>query len=198
VSLRNGSSETDHVDSYFGMRKVGLARDANGFTRIALNGKPVFQLGPLDQGWWPDGLYTAPTDDALRSDIQTMKDLGLTMVRKHIKVEPARWYYYADKLGLPVWQDMPSGWNDTPEARQHFESELRAMIENRRNSPSIIVWVPFNEKWGQFDTPRIVSIIKWLSLSCLGKFSAVNVYKLYAIKVEAVTTASISSTRAVE
>jgi hypothetical protein len=165
VNLRNGSGAVDHVESYFGMRKVGLARDAKGFTRIALNGKPVFQLGPLDQGWWPDGLYTAPTDEALRSDIQTMKDLGLTMVRKHIKVEPARWYYYADKLGLPIWQDMPSGWNDTPEARQHFESELRAMIENRRNSPSIIVWVPFNEKWGQFDTPRIVGIIKSLDQS---------------------------------
>lgn len=165
VTLRNSSTASDHVDSYFGMRKVGLTRDAKGFTRIALNGKPVFQLGPLDQGWWPDGLYTAPTDEALRADIQTMKDLGLTMVRKHIKVEPARWYYYADKLGLPIWQDMPSGWNDTPEARQHFESELRAMIENRRNSPSIIVWVPFNEKWGQFDTPRIVSIIKSLDQS---------------------------------
>ncbi|MFN2635843.1 MAG: chitobiase/beta-hexosaminidase C-terminal domain-containing protein [Gemmatimonadaceae bacterium] len=165
VMLRSGNGSVDTVNSYFGMRKVGLVRDARGFTRIGINGKPVFELGPLDQGWWPDGLYTAPTDEALRSDIQTMKDLGLTMVRKHIKVEPARWYYYADVLGLPIWQDMPSGWNDTKEAQQHFESELRAMIENRRNSPSIVVWVPFNEKWGQFDTPRIVSIIKSLDNS---------------------------------
>jgi len=165
VTLRGSSGQIDRVDSYFGMRKVGLTKDSKGFTRIALNGKPVFQLGPLDQGWWPDGLYTAPTDEALRSDIQTMKDLGLTMVRKHIKVEPARWYYYADKLGLPIWQDMPSGWNDSQLARSHFESELRAMIENRRNSPSIVVWVPFNEKWGQFDTKRIVGIIQSLDKS---------------------------------
>jgi Beta-galactosidase/beta-glucuronidase len=169
VTIRDGAGqqarELDHVDSYFGMRKVGLTHDSKGRTHIALNGKEVFQLGPLDQGWWPDGLYTAPTDEALKSDIETMKQLGFTMVRKHIKVEPARWYYYADKLGLPVWQDMPSGWNDTKDAQRHFESELRAMIENRRNSPSIVVWVPFNEKWGQFDTPRIVGIIKSLDKS---------------------------------
>ncbi|HEV7838699.1 MAG TPA: PA14 domain-containing protein [Gemmatimonadaceae bacterium] len=165
VTLRGPNGTVDSVGSYFGMRKVGLIHDAKGRTRIALNGKQVFQLGPLDQGWWPDGLYTAPTDAALLSDIQTMKDLGLTMVRKHIKVEPARWYYYADKLGLPIWQDMPSGWNDTREAQQHFESELRAMIDHLRNTPSIVVWVPFNEKWGQFDTPRIVSIIKSLDKS---------------------------------
>lgn len=166
VTLRRADgTDVDRIDSYFGMRTVGLVRDAKGFTRIGLNGAPVFQLGPLDQGWWPDGLYTAPTDAALRSDIQTMKDLGLNMVRKHIKVEPARWYYYADKLGLPVWQDMPSGWNDSREAQQHFESELRAMIDHLRNSPAIVVWVPFNEKWGQFDVPRIVDIIKSLDQS---------------------------------
>ncbi|HEX2722040.1 MAG TPA: chitobiase/beta-hexosaminidase C-terminal domain-containing protein [Gemmatimonadaceae bacterium] len=171
VSLRAGSGttarEVDRVESYFGMRKVGLVRDSKGRQHIALNGKAVFQLGPLDQGWWPDGLYTAPTDEALRSDIETMKALGFNMVRKHIKVEPARWYYYADKLGLPIWQDMPSGWNDSKEAQRHFESELRAMLENRHNSPSIVVWVPFNEKWGQFDTPRIVGIIKSLDQSRL-------------------------------
>ena len=160
VTLRHGGEATDSVGSYFGMRTIGLARDANGFQRIALNGTPVFQLGPLDQGWWPDGLYTAPTDEALRSDIVAMKALGFNMVRKHIKVEPPRWYYWADRLGLPVWQDMPSGWNDTPAAQRHFVAELRQMLEGRHNSPSIVTWVPFNEKWGQFDTRRIVSIIR--------------------------------------
>lgn len=167
VTLRDGDRALDSVTSYFGMRTIGLTKDRNGFTRIALNGKPVFQLGPLDQGWWPDGLYTAPTDEALRSDIVTMKALGFNMVRKHIKVEPPRWYYWADKLGLPVWQDMPSGWNDNPQSQRHFVSELRQMIDGRRNAPSIVMWVPFNEKWGQFDTPRIVSIIQAMDPSRL-------------------------------
>jgi hypothetical protein len=160
VSLLDGEQEVDRVDSYFGMRKIGLMRDANGNQRIALNGRPVFQLGPLDQGWWPDGLYTAPTDDALRFDIETMKQLGFNMVRKHIKVEPARWYYWADRLGLAVWQDMPSGWNDSRDAQWHFERELRLMLDDLHNVPSIVMWVPFNEKWGQFDTRRIVGIIE--------------------------------------
>jgi Chitobiase/beta-hexosaminidase C-terminal domain/PA14 domain/Glycosyl hydrolases family 2/Glycosyl hydrolases family 2, sugar binding domain len=169
VMLREGEGaaarEIDRVTSYFGMRKVGLLKDANGRQRIALNGKVVFPFGPLDQGWWPDGLYTAPTDEALRFDVEQMKALGFTMVRKHIKVEPARWYYHADRLGLPVWQDMPSGWNDTPEARRHFEKELRAMLEDLHDVPSIVTWVPFNEKWGQFDTPRIVGIVQQLDSS---------------------------------
>jgi hypothetical protein len=160
VRLRNGGVVVDSVGSYFGMRSVSIGRDPNGFARIALNGKPVFQLGPLDQGWWPDGLYTAPTDAALRFDIDMMKRLGFNVVRKHIKVEPERWYWYADHLGLAVWQDMPSGWNDTPAARAEFEKELREMLDERHNHPSIVVWVPFNEKWGQFDTPRIVDIIE--------------------------------------
>ncbi|MDB4898608.1 MAG: Beta-galactosidase, partial [Gemmatimonadetes bacterium] len=167
VTLRDGDREVDRVDSYFGMRTVGMAKDRNGFQRIALNGTPVFQVGPLDQGWWPDGLYTAPTDDALRSDIAAMKSLGFSMVRKHIKVESPRWYYWADKLGLPVWQDMPSGWNDSPAAREAFVTELRRMIEGRYNSPAIVTWVPFNEKWGQFDTPRIVGIIQQMDQSRL-------------------------------
>ena len=150
----------DSVDSYFGMRTVAVTKDERGFARIALNGRPVFQLGPLDQGWWPDGLYTAPTDSALRFDLEVTKALGFNMTRKHIKVEPARWYYYADSLGLAVWQDMPSGWNDSPEARRAFEAELRAMLADLHNHPSIVVWVPFNEKWGQFDTKRIVGIVE--------------------------------------
>jgi PA14 domain-containing protein/chitobiase/beta-hexosaminidase-like protein/glycosyl hydrolase family 2 len=162
VRLRAGDRVVDSVTSYFGMRSVSRGPDANGFVRIRLNGKPIFLLGPLDQGWWPDGLYTAPTDAALRNDIETMKALGFNMVRKHIKVEPARWYYYADKLGLAVWQDMPSGWNDTPAARDDFATELRAMVQDLYNVPSIITWVPFNEGWGQFDTKRIVGIIQSL------------------------------------
>ena len=167
VALTDGGREVDHVDSYFGMRKVGLTRDPRGLTRITLNDQVVFPLGPLDQGWWPDGLYTAPSDEALRFDVEMTKALGFTVTRKHIKVEPARWYYHADRLGLPIWQDMPSGWNDSPEARQHFERELRAMLEDLHNVPSIVVWVPFNEKWGQFDTKRIAGIVEQLDPSRL-------------------------------
>jgi len=145
VTLESG----DTVESYFGMRTVSLARDEAGFTRIALNGRPWFHVGPLDQGWWPDGLYTAPTDEALRHDVERTKALGFGFTRKHIKVEPARWYHHADRLGLPVWQDMPCGWNDGAEARAHFERELDEMLEQLGNHPSILVWVPFNEKWGQ-------------------------------------------------
>jgi hypothetical protein len=166
VVLRDAGGRTvDSVGSYFGMRKVGVVTDSAGHRRIALNGRQVFQLGPLDQGWWPDGLYTAPSDAALRFDVEQTKALGFNMTRKHIKVEPARWYYHADRLGLPVWQDMPSGWNDTPESRQHFERELRLMLDDLHNHPSIVAWVPFNEKWGQFDTPRIVSVVQQLDTS---------------------------------
>ena len=169
VTLREAEAgrELDRVDSYFGMRSVGLVRDSVGRAHIALNGQRVFQVGPLDQGWWPDGLYTAPTDAALRWDLEITKQLGFNMTRKHIKVEPARWYYHADRLGLAVWQDMPSGWNDSPEARRHFEQELRAMVEDVGNHPSIMIWVPFNEKWGQFDTPRIAALVKQLDSSRL-------------------------------
>ena len=167
VALTDGGREIDHVDAYFGMRKIGLTRDPRGFTRITLNDQVVFPLGPLDQGWWPDGLYTAPSDEALRFDVEMTKALGFTVTRKHIKVEPARWYYHADRLGLPIWQDMPSGWNDSPEARQHFERELRAMLEDLHNVPSIVAWVPFNEKWGQFDTKRIAALVEQLDPSRL-------------------------------
>ncbi|HEY3319036.1 MAG TPA: glycoside hydrolase family 2 TIM barrel-domain containing protein [Planctomycetota bacterium] len=156
----------DHVQCYFGMRKIAMAKDERGVNRLMLNGKFVFQVGTLDQGFWPDGIYTAPTDEALRFDIEAHKKLGYNMLRKHVKVEPERWYYWCDKLGLLVWQDMPSGsaGNDKTDTRksedgaQIFEQELKALIEGRYNHPSIIMWVVFNEGWGQYDTPRLT---KW-------------------------------------
>jgi len=162
----------DVVDSYFGMRKISLEKDESGINRLFLNNEPLFQYGPLDQGWWPDGLYTAPTDEALRYDIEVTRKLGMNMARKHVKIEPARWYYWCDKLGLMVWQDMPSGdkyigGNDpdierSPESARQFEAELEAMIKSFYNHPSIVMWVPYNEGWGQWDTPRIVEWIKTL------------------------------------
>jgi hypothetical protein len=149
ITLREDGRGTDEVGSYFGMRTVERTRGADGTVRIALNGRPWFHVGPLDQGWWPDGLYTAPTDAALAFDVEQTKAAGFGFTRKHIKVEPARWYHHADRLGLPVWQDMPCGWNDTPEACRHFEREVQAMLDGRGNHPCIVAWVPFNEKWGQ-------------------------------------------------
>ena len=178
LTLFDGRKKVDQVESYFGMRKITMAPDDKGRFRIQLNNKPYFMLGPLDQGFWPDGLYTAPTDEALRSDIEVLKRLGFNMVRKHVKVEPDRWYYWCDKLGLLVWQDMPSGdksaeWRGpsgvdgkemsrTPESADVYERELRALIDGRYNHPSIVVWVPFNEGWGQFDTVRILNLTKQL------------------------------------
>ena len=153
-----GSGDT--VDSYFGMRSIAVRADASGARRLFLNGEPLFQYGLLDQGWWPDGLYTAPTDEALAFDIQKTHDLGFNLIRKHVKVEPARWYYHADRLGMLVWQDMPSGDNKGPEAQANYFRELKAEIENLRNHPSIVMWVPFNEDWGQHDTEKYVSWLK--------------------------------------
>jgi len=168
--VREGGDIADSFEGYFGMRKISLGKDEKGFTRMMLNDEFVFQFGPLDQGWWPDGLYTAPTDEALKYDIEVTKELGFNMARKHVKVEPARWYYWCDKLGLLVWQDMPSGdkyigGNDpdiirTPESEEQYKSELLAMINNHYNHPSIIIWVPFNEGWGQFKTGEIVNFIR--------------------------------------
>jgi hypothetical protein len=168
--VREDGGISDSFEGYFGMRKISLGKDEKGFTRMMLNDEFVFQFGPLDQGWWPDGLYTAPTDEALKYDIEVTKELGFNMARKHVKVEPARWYYWCDKLGLLVWQDMPSGdkyigGNDpdiirTPESEEQYKSELLAMINNHYNHPSIIIWVPFNEGWGQFKTGEIVNFIR--------------------------------------
>ncbi|WP_396894270.1 glycoside hydrolase family 2 protein [Mycolicibacterium sp.] len=161
----------DAVASYSGLRTVSTVSDARGNPRIALNGRITFLHGPLDQGYWPDGIYTAPTDDALRFDLERIKELGMNFVRKHAKVEPARWYYWADKLGLLVWQDMPSlditlsnptgpAPDPSPIAKMNFETELLAMIDQLRSVTSIIGWVPFNEGWGEYDTARIAWMVK--------------------------------------
>ena len=158
--LRVRLDSGDEVESYFGMRSIAVRTDASGAQRLFLNGAPLFEFGPLDQGWWPDGLYTAPTDEALASDILKTKELGFNVIRKHVKVEPERWYYHADRLGMLVWQDMPSGDNKTPAGQAQFERELHAMMDARRNHPSIVMWVPFNEGWGQHDTEKYVAWLK--------------------------------------
>lgn len=169
VSVTIEGGET--VKSYFGLRDVKIAKDAGGVNRIMLNGKECFMVGPLDQGYWPDGIVTAPNDEALRFDIEKTKALGFNMTRKHVKVEPARWYYWADKLGLLVWQDMPSPLPPkdtyTEAGKREYEAELRRLIDNRFNSPSIVMWVVFNEGWGQFETPRFVKLVKELDPSRL-------------------------------
>jgi beta-galactosidase/beta-glucuronidase len=172
VNLKLGNRSVDKVESYFGMRKISLGKDEKGFTRLMLNNRPYFQLGPLDQGFWPDGLYTAPTDEALRYDIEMTKKLGFNLARKHVKIEPDRWYYWCDKLGLLVWQDMPSGdkyiggkdpdITRSPESAKEFEQELTALLHGRGNHPCIVMWVPYNEGWGQWDTARVVEMIKKL------------------------------------
>lgn len=156
----------DKVSSYVGIREVKLGKDKQGRPALLLNGKPTFMFGPLDQGFWPDGLFTAPTEEAMKFDIAETKKLGFNMIRKHVKVEPARWYYWCDRLGMLVWQDMPSGEKSisptepdlirTPESEQIFRTELKAMIDSFYNHPSIVTWVPFNEGWGQFKTKEIV------------------------------------------
>lgn len=175
VSLSQNGKTLDTVTSYFGMRKISLAM-VNGYTRILLNNQPLFQMGVLDQGYWPDGIYTAPTDAALKSDIEAAKALGFNMVRKHEKVEPARWYYWTDKLGLIVWQDMPSPdpylflESSTPVPpidKSEFEMELKRMVESHWNSPSIVLWTIFNEGQGQFDTARLTAMVKALDPSRL-------------------------------
>lgn len=177
----------DTVYSYFAMRKCSVETDKDGVRRLFLNGKPYFHNGLLDQGYWPDGLYTAPSDDALVYDIQLAKDMGFNMLRKHIKVECDRWYYHCDRLGMLVWQDMPcggrrydplivstplvTGWHlddswyplfgrTNVTARKAFLNELRDMVTTLYNHPCIAVWVPFNEGWGQFDSQTAVQVIR--------------------------------------
>jgi hypothetical protein len=160
---RSEDGRGDEVGSYFGMRSIGLGKGPDGRTRMLLNGAFVMQVGTLDQGFWPDGIYTAPTDAALRFDLEAHKRLGFNMVRKHVKVEPERWYYWADRLGLLVWQDMPATFasHTPPDAvKGPFESQLRALVEQHLGHPSIITWVPFNEGWGEYEPGRIVGEIK--------------------------------------
>jgi hypothetical protein len=161
-----GKKVIDKVDSYFAMRKSSLCKDETGVLRLCLNNKPIFQFGPLDQGWWPDGLYTAPTDQALKYDIEVLKQLGFNMLRKHVKYESYRYYYWCDKMGLMVWQDMPSSLYEREKYNQQqleqidrqWQLEYKRMIDTLHNHPSIVMWVTFNEGWGQYDTERLV---KW-------------------------------------
>jgi hypothetical protein len=187
VSVVNPSwVQTDRVESYFGMRKISV-EERDGIRVLHLNNRPLFQYGPLDQGWWPDGLHTPPSDEAMRYDLEMIKAMGFNMIRKHIKVEPDRWYFHCDRLGILVWQDMPEGMVVLPggrdegpleiqrlpgennqdlqrgsEAAARFEWEMRRMIDLHRNAPCIVMWVPFNEGWGQYATCRIARMVKEL------------------------------------
>jgi len=166
----NSESGKDKVTSVAGMRKISLGKTGDGFTRMLLNNRFLFQRGPLDQGFWPDGIYTPPTDEAMVFDLRMTKKMGYNMLRKHVKVENRRFYNWCDRLGILVWQDMPSGdrhisgtapdITKTEEAGKQFEYELKRMIETKYNHPSIIMWVPYNEGWGQWDTERITELIR--------------------------------------
>ncbi|MUL44299.1 glycoside hydrolase family 2 [Streptomonospora sp. PA3] len=167
VTLKRGGKVWDRVESYAGMRSIGTEM-VDGVLRPVLNGEYVFQMGPLDQGYWPDGISTAPTDEALKFDIQAAKDLGFNTIRKHVKVEPDRWYYWADRLGMLVWQDMPSMDGPPGQAAQdRFEHELREMVDQHRSFPSITHWIPFNEGWGQYDGARITAEVERMDPSRL-------------------------------
>ncbi|MDZ7718228.1 MAG: glycoside hydrolase family 2 TIM barrel-domain containing protein [Balneolaceae bacterium] len=183
IVLHRDGEEVDRFDSYFAMRKISMERDDEGKFRLHLNNEKYFQFGTLDQGWWPDGLYTAPSDEALKYDIEKTKELGFNMIRKHVKVEPARWYMHADELGMLVWQDMPNGggqpnWQRTqffddgvltrpPKEEAIYKKEWKEVIDYLYNQPSIVVWVPFNEGWGQFRTKEITEWTKELDPSRL-------------------------------
>jgi|UniRef100_UPI004047D96B beta-galactosidase/beta-glucuronidase len=180
IKLYQGKNLLDEAQSYAAFRDIRMAKDVNGHQRMLLNGVEVFHYGPLDQGWWPDGLYTAPTDEALLFDIQKTREMGFNMIRKHVKVEPARWYYHADRLGMLVWQDMPSGdlgnrWEVRPgiirkgvnrertaASEKIFTTEWTEIIKEFKFFPSIVVWVPFNEAWGQFKTKEITALTREL------------------------------------
>jgi len=161
VQLVKDGKTTDEVKSYFGMRKVEVKKDAAGFERIFLNNQYTYNLGTLDQGFWPDGIYTAPTDEALAFDIRAIKAMGFNTIRKHIKVEPDRWYYHCDKLGMLVWQDFVNPPHQMPDgAKEEFEKEVAATMEQLHNHPCITTWVLFNEKWGAFDQQRLTEWVK--------------------------------------
>lgn len=177
ITLAHQGRQYDKVRSYTAMRKFGMKKDKKGIVRLQLNNKDLFQFGTLDQGWWPDGLYTAPSDEALLYDVQKTKDLGFNMIRKHVKVEPARWYMHCDRLGMIVWQDMPNGDRDmqpwqmmkyfdgaevTPSAKTEaiYRQEWKEVIDYLHNYPCIGIWVPFNEAWGQFKTKEIAEWTK--------------------------------------
>ncbi|MHB8862262.1 MAG: glycoside hydrolase family 2 protein [Pirellulaceae bacterium] len=157
IELTADGQAVDHVESYFGMRKIEVRKDEDGINRLMLNNRVLFQYGPLDQGWWPDGLYTPPTDAAIQYDIEMTKKYGMNMARKHVKYECARWYYWCDRLGLLVWQDMPSGdAQRNADSKANYRRELQAMVDALHNAPCIVMWVPFNEGWGQHDTAEVV------------------------------------------
>ncbi len=170
LTLLRSDEKIDSLNSYFGMRKVSV-EEVDGLKKLYLNNEFLFQMGPLDQGFWPDGIYTAPTDEALKYDLEMIKQFGFNMVRKHIKVEPQRWYYWADKLGLMVWQDMPSvnSYTNMPQPidQPAYKKELTRMVETHWNSPSIIMWVVFNESQGQHNTVELVNMVKTLDPSRL-------------------------------
>ncbi|REE65752.1 glycosyl hydrolase family 2 [Streptomyces sp. 3212.3] len=167
----------DRVDSYFGMRSIEVQK-IDGVPRTVLNGKPVFMMATLDQGFWPDGLYTAPSDEALAYDLKMHKNMGFNAVRKHIKVEPDRWFYWADRLGLLVWQDMPAmtaGVNPSTAARTEYEHEMKEMIDEHISSPAVVMWVVFNEGWGQYDIGRVASQAKsWDPSRLVNNMSGLN------------------------
>lgn len=178
IVLSDDNKKVDEVKSYFAMRKISKELDELGYERIYLNNEPKFQYGTLDQGWWPGGLLTPPSDEAMRYDMDMLKKMGFNMLRKHIKVEPSRYYYYADKIGMLVWQDMVTGfqtensdvqhvkasadkdWNRPEGSVKQFETEWQSIMDHLKFFPSIVTWVPFNEGWGQFETKRIVEWTK--------------------------------------
>ncbi len=177
VTLLKENKNVDNVKSYTAFRKISMKKDENKVYRMYLNNEPLFQFGPLDQGWWPDGLYTAPTDEALLYDVKKTKEWGFNMIRKHVKVEPARWYYHCDREGILVWQDMPSGdrggntWGMTDfnagtdckrsaESVENYYQEWKEIMDLCMSHPCVVVWVPFNEAWGQFDTEKVAEWTK--------------------------------------
>lgn len=188
IELKSGTAALDHVASYFGMRKISI-KQVGDHKKIFLNNKFMYNLGFRDQGFWPDGIYTAPTDEALKFDVQIQKDFGYNMVRKHIKVESQRWYYWADKLGIMVWQDMPSAnsykQNTPPVDTLQYKKELERKVETHFNSPSIVTWILFNGTQGQKAadgtnlTPRMVDVVRYKDPTRLINPASDNIYKDY-------------------